>query len=230
MGEGCGVQSRKAITEEQEENVKGKVKKAEVIPIGVRKQNLLDNPVVYKGAPMGNKNAAGPHDMGGSGSDSGSGGGSSNGTSPKEIAAATSNVGAILKGPEFRMSEEGGNGKAFVKNGEIVLRESTWIESNKVPSKLTPEAWKPGGSYHEYFKTEHGIITEPVPQSNGFNYTRGDRNFSGYNEIRVKVVSSGQGKDAKKSEFDETSQFPELSQLIAKNDEALGITTKTVSA
>lgn len=73
-------------------------------------------------------------------------------------ALKNSDVVKILQGPDFGMTEAGGNGEAKLVKGNISVKESHYYAhraKEQIGSKI--KEWKPGGTYHKFFKETYGV-------------------------------------------------------------------------
>jgi len=66
-----------------------------------------------------------------------------------------------LRGRDFGMTQDGGNGEATASKGLILVKQFYWYNGHRAMQALRRE-WSPGGSHYKYFEDEFGVTFKVV--------------------------------------------------------------------
>jgi len=81
----------------------------------------------------------------------------------KKVTAAQ--IAKILKGDDWGMTARGGNGRALVKGGNLVIKDPIYFMDQKKFDRMDKEWTSPSGTYAKYFKDEFGITFKLVSKN-----------------------------------------------------------------
>src|ERR671912_299095 len=94
-------------------------------------------------------------------------------------------IAKLLQSPDFGMGKDGGNGRAFVRKGKLVVQSPYYYASNRDLHAFA-KAWEDGGTYGKFFIELYGVgfRVEPDPvtgEKHGARQVEDPRRFPGLN-------------------------------------------------